>query len=281
MKKRDELNHIANCPTLYLDEKPTLRGKELKSYIIYFESLDENISRNPKYVQITRNLYCSPIEQEARKYWFKHSEKYNAVLSKLTKHIPDSIKKQEAEKILDWKDKIADGIIREQIYPIVKPELIAEYKIMYPKSWKKKLKKINKPYYHFKYDRIINLPGVLKVLGGRDYLSQIFYVKDGKKEFIVCGYNSSSGGRQHLSLMGEAFAEHNEKVAIPTEIFVYNSRNILKHIASYKQLVLIPGVCIMQRDFPHLEMFDLKKCKSRIAVQHPLTLPFYSRLGIN
>lgn len=258
----DELKRIADCPTLYLDEKPTLEGKELKSYIIYFESLDENISRNPEYVQITRNLYCSPLEQEARKYWLKHSGKYKSILNKLTEHIPDSIKKQEAEKILDWKDKIADRITKERIYPIVKPELIAEYKMMYPSIWKKKLKKINKPYYHFEYNRIINLPGVLKVLGGRDSLSQIFYVKDGKKEFIVCGYNSSSGGRQHLSLMGEAFAEQNEKGSIPTEIFVYNSRNILKHIASHKRLVLIPGACIMQRDFPHLEMFDFKKCKS-------------------
>lgn len=256
-KKTEELLQVGKIDGYIPTDLTFQFNWEYKSYIVYYGSLKDEYRRNPKYVKITRHLLCSPIEQKARLYWVEHPEYYTLSKKEERKLIRKIGKKKFQKNITELRDKIIDRITQIKIYPIVKKEIESEYQQWYPRSWKKKMEKIYKPYYEFRYKRIMNLPGRWAHYDG-DIFVQCFYIKTATGEFVSFGYNSTSGGRENLAIVGEKFAQINERKSVSTDIFVYTSDNKLKFYKTADSFVVIPGQ-MFRNQYPETKPVEIPK----------------------
>lgn len=259
-KKIEELNRIAdieNSLDLQSDRLSEIKGAVCKAYILRVIPLAEKTRRNPRYVKITRRLLAPPTEQEARKYWFAHSNIFQKKFEEKEKENIKKIGKRKYElNIAQNRDRIAEEITKREIYPIVKKQLVADYKEIYPRSWKRHLNKMYKPYYKMEYNRIYdNLPGKLRFLGKGEYLIEVFYVKRGGYEVTRYGYPGTSGGRQALFRVGELFAQRNEINFVKTEMFEYTQGNKLRYVRTSNNFVLTFNMGIDERKYPHMKFY--------------------------
>jgi hypothetical protein len=246
LQKKEEISQILESRYfLSTDEKKLDRiisNAKLKSIIIIIQPLKDRLRFNNDFSWLERKILCSEIEEAARRYWIDKGMCYTEKKDKMEKALRKKLGKEFDENPSRYIDEIIENITKKEIYPIVRKHLVEEYKALYGRWWKVKIKGIERDrveyYWHRRYD---NLPYPLNIYWDyRNDWMQIYIASKNEKNFHGRGSPASSGNRQCHGMFGHKFAEINAKKNIPTEIFVYTKHNRFKLCDSFKRLVLVP-----------------------------------------
>lgn len=246
LQKKEEISRVLEDRNfLPMDEKGVDRiisKASLSSIIILIQPLKDNLRFNNDFSWLERKIICSEIEEAARRYWIDKGMYYTKKKEKMEKALKKKLGKDFDENPSRYIDEIIESITKKEIYPIVRKRLVEEYKALYGRWWKLKIKSIERErveyYWHRRYD---NLPYPLNIYWDyRNDWMQIYIAGKNGKNFHGRGSPASSGSRQCHGLFGHKFAEINAEKNVPTEIFVFTKHNKFKLYGSFKRLVLVP-----------------------------------------
>lgn len=249
-----------NVPTRYI---PTM-------IIIESEYLADDLRADPEHMHITNDVVCSKAELEARNelankymgrddlnefidyhemYLWKYNWKEQPSNERVFKHtVEDSIFKfQEKLALVDIIENLLETsklVLDEDLCPIISEgedidETVVE---LDPErvqlNRRLLLEEYLKPRVHSFYERVYHMPEPFNHWDSRSYWHQFFILEDTVEDrtLVFRGNGGSSGSRETNGRMAHTFAQLTREygLAIPTYHLCYDSRNMLKHIASYE-----------------------------------------------
>jgi hypothetical protein len=200
-----------------------LAGAEPFTIILLVEYLAGEHWGRKKYVDMRRVEIASELDEVV----FSHFAR------ELNDRMFEYLKEHE-----DPEDRYLKKLVGEY-YPRAREILREDYKLGYPRSWKRKWrsKRYMKPRVKVEKNRRLEMPFPL-CWAGRSCALQFYFAASSKKWVRGCG--SGSGTRESHSYFGLAFAELSKRLDIPSYILVYDRDNILRYVDGIETFVLLP-----------------------------------------
>ncbi|RLE41998.1 hypothetical protein DRJ19_04905 [Candidatus Woesearchaeota archaeon] len=220
--------------TPFLDTEKTFKlikkkNYPLKTIFIAVDSLDPNLRRNKKYVNITREKVNSILKQKMLRLAFGDNE-----LSILASKICKGLKGDEF-------DKCFDKLLEKKYKKRALQEIKEEYQLLYPRSWKKKLKDIYRERWKFFYERKCEMKPLFENFDWRNAWVQIFIIECDDGFYWDMGGSASSWRRTLHRNAGELFCRVQKRIKpIPTIILWYDYKNNFLYIDELDQLAICP-----------------------------------------
>jgi len=226
--------------------------------IVQTETLAEGLWNDPKHAHSTYEVWCSEVEEEARKRvqgkYFTPEEIENIFKEKQLPKVRYNWEEEDSDEELDEENietQIKDAIFDAQIkmlYPEVvkefKEECLYEYEEesgesvklaprAFAQKWEKRQLEIFLPRAHESVERVF--PHTPEPFGGSSFSQYYFIEKEDKIEW-VSGSGRGSQTRYTHGLMGHLFAtltkKHNK--VIPTYCFKNTNKNDFKYIQEWE-----------------------------------------------